>query len=104
MSPVWKRPLFLLDLAEELIWLRDHAGADIAERWFQGTKETIRFLQTHPEAGRVRRDLHPEGIRSWRVNGFPRWLIFYTLTPCGEVILLRVRHGSRDLPRLPMAE
>jgi len=28
-----KRPRFLLDLAEELTWLNDKAGAEVAERW-----------------------------------------------------------------------
>jgi hypothetical protein len=29
-----KRLRFLLDLAEELTWLKDNAGADVAERWY----------------------------------------------------------------------
>ena len=28
-----KRPRFLLDLAEELTWLNQKAGAQVAERW-----------------------------------------------------------------------
>jgi hypothetical protein len=31
---VAKRPRFLLDLAEELTWLKDKAGAEVAERWY----------------------------------------------------------------------
>jgi hypothetical protein len=36
-------------------------------------------LAQHPFIGRERRDLSPPGIRSWRVSGFPRWLLFYTV-------------------------
>jgi hypothetical protein len=31
---VLKRPQFLLDLAEELTWPREKAGADVAQRWY----------------------------------------------------------------------
>lgn len=75
----FKRPRFLLDLAEELTWLNDRAGAETAERWYQALTETIHFLVQHPLIGRPRRDLHPEGVRSWRLKHFPRWLIFYTV-------------------------
>ena len=30
---VLKRPQFLQDLADELTWLMEKAGADVAERW-----------------------------------------------------------------------
>lgn len=47
-----KRSRFLLDLAEELTWLNEKAGAEVAERWYQALKKTIRFLQEHPFIGR----------------------------------------------------
>ena len=31
---VLKRTRFLLDLAEELYWLKDKAGAEVSERWY----------------------------------------------------------------------
>ena len=43
-----KRPRFLLDLAEELTWLNQKAGPEVAERWYQELKKTIRFLRQHP--------------------------------------------------------
>ena len=39
------------------------------------------------------------GIRVWRVKGFPRHLIFYR-TIEGDVEIVRVLHGARDLPSL----
>ena len=97
-----KRPRFLLDLAEELTWLKQKAGPEIAERWYQALKQTIRFLQQHPFIGRERTDLKPDGIRSWRIKEFPRWLIFYSVRPDKQIVLLRVRAGNMNLVVLEM--
>jgi plasmid stabilization system protein ParE len=95
---ILKRPQFLLDLAGELNWLKDKAGADVAERWYQGLLDTIEELKQHPHLGRKRPDLKPADIRSWRVKRFPRWLVFYRAD--GEsLIFLRVRYGMMDLPK-----
>jgi plasmid stabilization system protein ParE len=92
-----QRPRFLLDLAEELIWLRDKAGADVAERWYDALLATVQFIEKNPFVGRERKDLSPAGIRSWRVRGFPRWLIFYAVTPKREIVFYRVRSATMNL-------
>ena len=97
-----KRPRFLLDLAEELTWLNQKAGPDVAERWYHSLLTTMDDLQRHPYLGRERRDLKPGGIRSWRMRDFPRWLIFYSVRADGTLVLLRVRYGMMNLPRLRM--
>ena len=56
-----KRPRFLLDLAEELTWLKDKAGADVAERWYDALLTTIQFIKKNPFVGREREDLTPGG-------------------------------------------
>jgi plasmid stabilization system protein ParE len=43
--------------------------------------------------------LKPPGLRSWRVNGFEKWLVFY-LTGETEVDIIRVRHGMMNLPEI----
>jgi plasmid stabilization system protein ParE len=96
-----KRPLFLLDLAEELVWLRDHAGAEVAECWYDAFAAAIEFIEYHPFVGRERKDLSPAGIRSWRVRRFPRWLIFYRATD-KENVFLRVRSGTMNLVLMKM--
>ena len=98
---VFKRPQFLLDLAQELTRLNAKAGADVAERWYQGLADTIDELARHPFLGRERLDLKPNDIRSWRVNGFPRWSVFYTVRD-EALILLRVRYGTMNLAKLEM--
>jgi plasmid stabilization system protein ParE len=97
-----KRPRFLLDLAQELTWLKDKAGADVAERWYAALLETLQFIQQNPFVGRARKDLSPAGIRSWRVRGFPRWLIFYAVTPQRKIIFYRVRSGTMNLVVMKM--
>ena len=95
-QPAVQRPQFLLDLAEELKWLNDRAGPDVAERWYEAVCATLDQLQRHPGLGRPRPDLKPEGIRSWRVSGFARWLLFYIARP-EAVVFLRIRQGTMNL-------
>ncbi len=99
---VVKRPRFLLDLAEELTWLKDNAGADVAERWYQALQATIQFIKRNPHVGREREDLTPAGIRSWRIRGFPRWLIFYGVKDGKKVVFFRVRSGTMNLVVMKM--
>jgi toxin ParE1/3/4 len=98
---VFHRPQFLLDLAEELLWINQKAGPVIADRWYEAVYATIEQLQKHPGLGRLRKDLQPEGIRSWRIKGFPRWLLFYMERP-DSVVFLRLRQGTMDLMILDM--
>jgi plasmid stabilization system protein ParE len=98
----FKRPRFLLDLADELNWLKDKAGPDVAERWYQDLVAIIGDLERHPHLGRKRPDLKPEGIRSWRMKRFPRWLVFYTVQENGDLVLLRVRYGMVNLTQLEL--
>lgn len=99
---VAKRPRFLLDLAEELTWLNDKAGVEVAERWYDALVATIQFIEKTPFIGRERKDLSPAGIRSWRVRGFPRWLIFYAVTAKKEIVFYRVRSGTMNLVVMQM--
>ena len=93
------RPQFYLDITEEVEYLARRSGPDIATRWHAAVDQTIQQLLRHPHMGRPRTDLKPSGIRSWRVNEFPRWLIFYAMRR-NTVVLLRVRYGMMDLPAL----
>jgi plasmid stabilization system protein ParE len=97
-----KRPRFLLDVGEELTWLNDKAGAEVAERWYDALLETIQFIEKHPFVGRHRKDLSPAGIRSWRLDKFPRWLIFYAVTPKKGIVLYRIRSGTMNLVVMKM--
>lgn len=101
MREALHRPQFFLDVAEELKWLKDKAGPDTAERWYEALWFTIEQLQKHPGLGRPRPDLKPDGIRSWRVKGFARWLVFY-IEQSDALVFLRVRQGTMNLGVLKM--
>src|SRR5438874_818654 len=58
MLELVRRPQFLLDLAEELDWLKQKAGPEVAERWYEAVCASINQLQKHPGLGRPRRDLN----------------------------------------------
>lgn len=40
-----------------------------------------------------------QGVRRMLISGFPKHLVFYRFDD-GEVLVLRVAHGARDLERL----
>lgn len=93
------RPHFYEDVTREQLRLLERAGAEIAEAWQLAVLETIDFLQAYPLVGRERFDLQHPGIRSWRVQRFKRWLIFYGVRD--EVLILhRIIYGTMDLPQV----
>jgi plasmid stabilization system protein ParE len=93
------RPGFYLDVAAEELWLMEHAGAEIADRWHDALLTTLEFLEKHPLIGRERRDLKHKDIRSWRIKGFERWLIFYGVQD-DTLVLYRVVSGTMNLFKL----
>jgi len=96
------RPAFYTDVEREKLWLHEHAGSEVAHRWQDALWETVLFLGEHPELGRLRRDLEREGIRSWRIIGFRRWLVFYGVR-ADVLVLYRVVGGQMDLRKLVLS-
>ena len=91
--------VFEQDFAELVTLLATEHSPDLAIRFERNTYALIKFLLKHPEIGRPRHDLKPDGIRSFRVRGFERYLLFYQVKG-DELILLRLRYGGMDLPAL----
>ena len=72
-----------------------------AALWFlQAIDETIDGLALQPLKGRLRkfrgRDLR--NIRSWRVNDFENYLVFYRFDGL-RLEVLRIKHGAMDFPK-----
>lgn len=95
------RPLFYQDIAEEVYWLLENAGPEVAHRWHDALWQTIEVLRVSPFIGRERGDLKQPGVRSWRVDHFTRWLILYGLGK-DALVLYRVRSGTMDLAALKL--
>lgn len=68
----------------------------VARRFIENFCITVEQLAEMPELGRRRLDLGFDEIRSWRVKGFRKYLLFYDVMP-DRLRLWRLLHGSRDL-------
>jgi toxin ParE1/3/4 len=73
---------------------RDNPNA--ARAFLETAYDTFEFLAQNPGLGRTRRDLGFPDVRSWRMPGFRRYLIFYRQLS-DRIQIWRVLHGSRDL-------
>ena len=70
---------------------------DAGERFLAAVDGTAKQLLAQPELGRCRPEVK-SGLRSWPVEGFGNWIIFYRLEK-ESLRLVRLLHGARDLPR-----
>jgi plasmid stabilization system protein ParE len=93
------RPQFYQDVSEGVAYLAEKAGAEIALAWAAAVWDTGQDLLRQPHLGRLRSDLPLPAVRSWRVNRFSRWLIFYGERD-SELVFYRVKHGAVNLVRL----
>jgi plasmid stabilization system protein ParE len=93
------RPLFLSDVSESVAYLAEKAGADVALQWAEAVWDTLAELNKFPQLGRQRPDLPFPALRSWRVAGFARWLVFYGIR-ADTLVFYRVKHGAVNLVTL----
>lgn len=95
-----RKPEILRDLIEQADYIAQHSPASAA-RFLDAAESTFSFLADNPEVGQNCLFRHPEaqGIRVWRVKGFPKHLIFYRPDSHG-VDIVRVFHGARDIEAL----
>ncbi len=71
----------------------------IEARFLDAVDETVRFPTVNRHAGRERTDLPLPELRSFRVESFRRYLIFYRPYAPG-IRVVRVLHTSRDFKHL----
>lgn len=89
---------------EDLDQIHSHVSADnpeAAHRVLEAALATFDSLARMPGMGRARAFKRSglSGLRSFRVQGFQNYLIFYRATSEG-VEIVRVLHGARDLDAL----
>lgn len=85
--------------AELVGYFHKNAGTKVSMRFDNGVCRLVELLQAHPELGRVRRDLKPDGIRSFGVPEFRHYLLFHQIKG-SDLIFLRVKFGGINLPEL----
>lgn len=96
MNPLWEESGFVfgdLQTAAQFIY-KDNPAAAYA--FLEAAYDTFEFLARNPGIGRSRLDLGFSEIRSWRITGFRRYLIFYRVLP-DRIQIWRVLHRARDL-------
>jgi toxin ParE1/3/4 len=73
---------------------------DAALRFLKAVDQTIEGLALHPLKGRLRnfRGNDLRNIRSWRVDGFENYLIFYRIGR-SRLEILRIKHGAMEFPQ-----
>lgn len=91
--------VFEADFAEITAQFAAAASQEVSGRWEEAVTRLVGLLHKFPQLGRVRRDLHPAGIRTFGVKEFPNFLIFYKTT-ASEIIFLRVRFGGMNLTKM----
>jgi plasmid stabilization system protein ParE len=88
------------DVDEQAGYLVDRGGLDLGLRFYDAVRQSLRELASAPGIGELSGYADPrlEGVRLFRVSGFEKHLIVYQYD--GELLVLRVLHGARDLRRL----
>lgn len=94
-------PVARCDLDEHVLYSRRQVGSETAARFAAAATATFRDLAGHPGIGSVLPVAAPgvANLHKWRVDGFPKLLIFYRLTS-GGIRVIRALHAARDLPAL----
>jgi len=99
MMPSWEESEYVFcDLQTAARYIqRDNPVA--AQSFLEAAYDTFEFLARNPGVGRMRHDLGFPEVRSWRITGFRRYLVFYRELP-ERIQIWRVLHGMRDLDQL----
>lgn len=98
------RPAALRDV-EQIASYIGKRSSQSAVRLVDAFESTLQTLLDQPGMGRPRASANPAaaGLRSWRIRGFKRYLIFYRKIENGLEVF-RVLHGARDIGRILNSE
>jgi toxin ParE1/3/4 len=102
VARVIRREAAKRDLIVQWVWYAENGGVELADKFLTAVEATLDLLQLHPEIGFATAcaKLELAGMRRFPAGeSFDKILLFYL--PCADGIdLVRVIHGSRDLPSL----
>lgn len=92
------------DINSHADYLETEAGKDVALRFVDSARASFAYLGTMPKMGTVvpTRKTKLEGLRKWRITGFPKYLICYR-NEHEHVRIFRVLHGAQDWWAAPTA-
>lgn len=96
MNPRWEESEYVFcDLQTAARHIR-RENPMAARAFLEAAYDTFELLALNPGLGRKRADLGFPDVRSWRIAGYRRYLIFYREMP-DRIQIWRVLHGARDL-------
>ncbi len=96
MNPRWEEGEFVFcDLQTAARHIRQD-NPQAARAFVEAAYDSFDILARNPGIGRKRADLGFPEVRSWRIAGFRRYLIFYRELS-DRVQIWRILHGARDL-------
>jgi toxin ParE1/3/4 len=81
---------------QEIAWYIAQDNLDAALRFFNLIDEKLKLLAAFPGAGTARDELAP-GLRSFPVGNY---LIVYRRIKGGEIEVVRILHGARNLRKI----
>jgi|SRR5687767_14752980 len=96
MSRIRCRPGVDDDIYELAKYLLGHSE-DAARTFVDAAQNTLKDLARMPGMGSLKSFGEPAlaEVRSWRVEGFPNYLVYYLIVEDG-IDVLAVMHGARD--------
>jgi toxin ParE1/3/4 len=89
------------DILEQADWYTAESGATLAKRWEKAvTSAVLRVVKNSATGSPCSfRSSELRNVRRTTIRGFSKHLLFYKCYE-GELFILRVVHGARDLERL----
>ena len=92
---------FISDVERQYEWYVANAGWEIADSYLDTVEAACHLLAQHPLLGPLAGLTHPR-LQDWRFKvvfrPFKKHILFYETTG-NDVVMRRVMHGHRDLPR-----
>jgi toxin ParE1/3/4 len=89
------------DILEQADWYKQRSGLTLAKRWERAVTSALLRIGANPHSGSLCafQTNELQSIRRMPITGFPKHLIFSRVDN-GEIVILRVIHGARDLESL----
>ncbi len=100
MLGILKRPAALQDIEECFVHIAGD-NLEVGLAFLYAVDHNLERLTEFPSLGRARNFRSEElgDVRMWRVEGYDKYLIFYTVGG-GSIEIIRVLHASRDIDDL----
>ena len=94
-------PWFEADLHLRIAWYTEQSGIELGERFILAVDATIRKLAENPHVGKRPYPKDPDVAELHAIlleRPFNKYILYYRVTT-GRLLLERLIHGARDLPR-----